>query len=44
MQQHKSQFLWFRRLYIMFSRYMVINTFHEMDVADLQLELDMDED
>lgn len=27
MKAHRSQLVWFRRLYVMFSRYMVVNTF-----------------
>ncbi|KAJ1968228.1 hypothetical protein IWQ62_001365 [Dispira parvispora] len=30
MQQHQSQMIWFRHLYILFSRYMVINGFERM--------------
>ncbi|XP_060768575.1 N-acetylglucosaminyl-phosphatidylinositol de-N-acetylase isoform X3 [Neoarius graeffei] len=32
MLHHRSQLLWFRRLYILFSRYMYINTFRAMPV------------
>ncbi|XP_063702259.1 N-acetylglucosaminyl-phosphatidylinositol de-N-acetylase-like, partial [Culicoides brevitarsis] len=38
MCQHKSQLLWFRRLYIIFSRYMVINTLRELDINVEALE------
>lgn len=30
MYKHKSQFIWFRVLYILFSRYMIINTYKPM--------------
>lgn len=39
MAEHRSQMVWFRRLYIMFSRYMVINTLREMNVSDAELEI-----
>ncbi|KAI4891790.1 hypothetical protein NFI96_001539 [Prochilodus magdalenae] len=32
MRRHRSQLLWFRRLYILFSRYMFINTFRAITV------------
>lgn len=39
MRQHKSQMLWFRKLYIIFSRYMMINTLREINVSDIELEM-----
>lgn len=39
MAEHRSQMVWFRRLYIVFSRYMVINTLREMNVSDAELEI-----
>ncbi|XP_064383329.1 N-acetylglucosaminyl-phosphatidylinositol de-N-acetylase-like isoform X2 [Halichondria panicea] len=30
MKEHRSQYIWFRQLYIIFSRYMYINTFKEL--------------
>lgn len=39
MAQHKSQMVWFRRLYIRFSRYMIINTLREMNLSDVELEI-----
>lgn len=39
MAQHKSQMVWFRRLYVLFSRYMLINTLHEMNISDVELEM-----
>lgn len=32
MKYHKSQLSWFRRLYVVFSRYMVVNTFRSVTV------------
>jgi len=43
MQQHKSQYVWFRKLYFMFSRYTMLNTFQRMDVVDIELDLVSDE-
>ena len=37
MYAHWSQFTWFRLLYIMFSRYMIINTYEPIDIP---IELD----
>jgi len=34
MKAHRSQFVWFRKLYIIFSRYVYINTFTELIVND----------
>ncbi|XP_018321632.1 N-acetylglucosaminyl-phosphatidylinositol de-N-acetylase [Agrilus planipennis] len=42
MKQHKSQLIWFRWLYIYFSRYMLINTLHKLDLMDIQFELDLE--
>lgn len=39
MKQHKSQMKWFRQLYIQFSRYMLINSLHEMNLSDIELEM-----
>lgn len=36
---HRSQMVWFRRLYIIFSRYMVINTLREIQLSDAELEI-----
>ncbi|XP_035207427.1 N-acetylglucosaminyl-phosphatidylinositol de-N-acetylase-like isoform X2 [Stegodyphus dumicola] len=30
MKAHQSQYVWFRKLYILFSRYLYVNTFEEM--------------
>lgn len=43
MRQHKSQMLWFRQLYIMFSRYMVINTLREINVSDIELDMQIND-
>lgn len=38
MAAHKSQYVWYRKLYMIFSRYTFINTFHEMNALDLELD------
>ncbi|XP_046964291.1 N-acetylglucosaminyl-phosphatidylinositol de-N-acetylase [Vanessa cardui] len=43
MKKHKSQMVWFRYLYIMFSRYMIINTLRKINLADIELELEVDD-
>ncbi|OWR51156.1 hypothetical protein KGM_206970 [Danaus plexippus plexippus] len=43
MKLHKSQMVWFRYLYVMFSRYMVINTLRKINLADIELELEVDD-
>lgn len=43
MCQHKSQMLWFRKLYIIFSRYMVINTLREVNVSDIELDMQIND-
>jgi len=43
MRQHKSQLLWFRKLYIIFSRYMVINTLREVNVSDIELDMQIND-
>ncbi|XP_068623318.1 N-acetylglucosaminyl-phosphatidylinositol de-N-acetylase [Battus philenor] len=43
MKQHKSQMVWFRYLYVIFSRYMVINTLRKINLADIELELEVDD-
>lgn len=43
MRMHRSQLLWFRRLYVVFSRYMIINTLQQMTLGAAQLELDIDD-
>jgi N-acetylglucosaminylphosphatidylinositol deacetylase len=32
MQAHASQYVWFRRLYVLWSRYLFINTFLPIDM------------
>ncbi|XP_037950036.1 N-acetylglucosaminyl-phosphatidylinositol de-N-acetylase [Teleopsis dalmanni] len=39
MKEHKSQMKWFRWLYIYFSRYMFINSFREVNLSDVELEM-----
>jgi len=39
MKQHVSQLVWFRKLYIAFSRYMMINSLHEINLADVEFEI-----
>lgn len=39
MGEHKSQMVWFRRLYVHFSRYMIINTLREISMSDVELEM-----
>ncbi|XP_063541134.1 N-acetylglucosaminyl-phosphatidylinositol de-N-acetylase [Cydia strobilella] len=43
MKQHRSQMVWFRHLYVMFSRYMIINTLRRISLADIELELEVDD-
>lgn len=43
MAAHESQYVWFRKLYMNFSRYAVINTFKEMEIVDLELDLELDD-
>lgn len=43
MRQHKSQMLWFRQLYIMFSRYMVMNTLREVNISDIELDMQIND-
>lgn len=40
MGEHKSQLLWFRYLYLIFSRYIMINTLEEMSLMDIELDVD----
>lgn len=44
MKKHKSQYVWFRKLYMIFSRYTLINTFQEVNFLDLELDLQFEED
>ncbi|XP_066144763.1 N-acetylglucosaminyl-phosphatidylinositol de-N-acetylase isoform X2 [Euwallacea fornicatus] len=39
MQEHKSQLMWFRMLYVFFSRYMIINTLQQVNLVDIELDL-----
>ncbi|XP_058794875.1 N-acetylglucosaminyl-phosphatidylinositol de-N-acetylase [Phymastichus coffea] len=44
MKEHKSQYVWFRKLYMIFSRYTLINTLQEVNILDLELDLQFDDD
>ncbi|EAA01152.4 AGAP001955-PB [Anopheles gambiae str. PEST] len=39
MRLHNSQMVWFRKLYIIFSRYMVINSLREINKSDVEFEI-----
>lgn len=39
MQQHKSQLMWFRKLYIVFSRYMLINSLSELSLESIEFDI-----
>lgn len=39
MRLHRSQLVWFRKLYIVFSRYMVINSLCEINQSDVEFEI-----
>ncbi|XP_069684023.1 N-acetylglucosaminyl-phosphatidylinositol de-N-acetylase [Periplaneta americana] len=43
MAAHKSQYVWFRKLYMNFSRYAIVNTFKEIEILDLELDLELDD-
>lgn len=43
MRRHTSQYVWFRKLYVRFSRYMLINTYQQLDMIDLELDLTIDD-
>ena len=40
MLQHRSQMVWYRWLYILFSRYLHINTLHPLDMGDSNTAID----
>ncbi|XP_014215192.1 N-acetylglucosaminyl-phosphatidylinositol de-N-acetylase [Copidosoma floridanum] len=44
MKAHESQYVWFRKLYMIFSRYTLLNTLHEVNLLDLELDLQLDDD
>lgn len=44
MTAHKSQYVWFRKLYMGFSRYTFINTLQEISTLDLELDLELDDE
>ncbi|GAB0091650.1 N-acetylglucosaminyl-phosphatidylinositol de-N-acetylase [Sergentomyia squamirostris] len=43
MLQHRSQLVWFRKLYIWFSRFMVMNSLRELNVSDIELEMQLED-
>ncbi|KAJ8921272.1 hypothetical protein NQ315_013744 [Exocentrus adspersus] len=43
MNEHQSQLVWFRRLYMNFSRYTLINTLQQMNLVDIELDLVCDD-
>ncbi|KAJ8957998.1 hypothetical protein NQ318_002000 [Aromia moschata] len=43
MNQHKSQLVWFRRIYMYFSRYMLINSLQQMNLVDIELDLEIED-
>lgn len=44
MHAHASQLVWFRSLYLIFSRYIFINTLREIEILDLELDLELDDE
>lgn len=44
MAAHRSQYVWFRKLYMIFSRYTLVNTLQEVNALDLELDLQFDDD
>ncbi|KAK0167337.1 hypothetical protein PV327_004747 [Microctonus hyperodae] len=44
MSAHKSQYVWFRKLYMLFSRYTFINTLQEVNALDVELDLQIADD
>ncbi|KAF7378631.1 hypothetical protein HZH66_015418 [Vespula vulgaris] len=44
MKAHKSQYVWFRKLYMIFSRYTFINTLQEISALDLELDFQFDDE
>lgn len=44
MSAHKSQYVWFRKLYMLFSRYTFINTLQEVNALDVELDLQVADD
>ncbi|EEB20267.1 N-acetylglucosaminyl-phosphatidylinositol de-N-acetylase, putative [Pediculus humanus corporis] len=42
MRAHKSQYLWYRRIYMYLSRYVFMNSFKEIDVLELELDFEVD--
>ncbi|KAI4502763.1 hypothetical protein M0802_001807 [Mischocyttarus mexicanus] len=44
MKAHQSQYVWFRKLYMIFSRYTFINTLQEVNALDLELDFQFDDE
>ncbi|KAK6621242.1 hypothetical protein RUM43_011548 [Polyplax serrata] len=44
MRAHKSQYVWFRKLYMYVSRYIFINSYKEIDVLELELDFEVDDE
>ncbi|XP_035733515.1 N-acetylglucosaminyl-phosphatidylinositol de-N-acetylase-like [Vespa mandarinia] len=44
MKAHKSQYVWYRKLYMIFSRYTFINTLQEISALDLELDFQFDDE
>ncbi|KAK2581921.1 hypothetical protein KPH14_002376 [Odynerus spinipes] len=44
MKAHKSQYVWFRKIYMIFSRYTFINTLQEVSALDLELDFQFDDE
>lgn len=44
MQAHASQLVWFRSLYLLFSRYLFINSLRKIEILDLELDLELDDE
>lgn len=43
LRKHTSQMVWYRKMYMHFSRYLLINTLQQMNLVDIELDL-LDED
>lgn len=42
MAEHRSQMVWFRWLYVLFSRYMWMNSWREIRIGDVELEMQIE--
>jgi hypothetical protein len=43
MAVHHSQYVWYQKLYMNFSRYAFVNTFKEIEILDLGLDVELDD-